>query len=441
MDQNKVVTRIKLKSCEKFPYAIGPSFLLIGVRFENFKEYKTRYTRDSVILSRAVLDEYTEDEIITMFIHTALAIILGHPRRFKQFTVDNERNRYLWGIASEIARSDFLLAHNFTLPQGVFLDSSMLAFPDGNPFPHKESVEVYYDLLCRLTNNLEHGGSEFASPEPTTEDHNNSSSISSSVSQDRENVEAVEAEESTRKTQASGINSDSSDIIKDDSNIEGEFIEDIGEASEIQQHLEAIKNMLKGAVSRGIAHTLGEFKHYRAIFYPEQNNIISRLRNLLVALADGGPSKQRVILRPRKKCVDPNVALLQFKRRGYNRIAAIVDVSGSLCDSRQEVFNAIALAVNATKNIDVFIGDTAILEIKKKVKNINQLIGLPEGGGTDMANIMMELDKKGYYHSLVVITDAMTPWPSEPTRARAFAFLVGEYYYAKKEVPAWITIV
>jgi len=122
------------------------------------------------------------------------------------------------------------------------------------------------------------------------------------------------------------------------------------------------------------------------------------------------------------------------------RIAVLVDVSGSTSFYRQEVFDTLAAVIRASRLVDIYIGDTEILEKHMRIKRPDQLKGLPDGGGTSMDVLIKSLDEKGY-KAVFVVTDGITPWPEE-TKARVYACLIGELREEMvKEVPKWIRIV
>lgn len=425
--------KLKMLACKIFPFEIVKSIFSCQIATEKIETgHKLRIGNDMVVFEECAFDEFSFEELSSMFLHSILYTILDHEKRFSKTEVEceNKLNRLLWSMASELARTEFLSTFNIPLPQ-IFLDPGMFQLP------HNKSVEEYYAALKENKVDPQNTGGAsiivFGIP-------GQGSGESGSSEGETEVTDAYELSDEDEDDDLEREIAESAGSRKFEENINIPKEELRKMEAELRKS-EAQMNILKGGLGRGLLSTNnGEFKYLTYSHFPGANDIVSKLRKLLINLAchiEIGKYYQSS--RPRKKAIDESFLLTQVKRKGISRVACIVDVSGSTSPYTEEVFNAVCLAVKAVPLLDIYIGDTNIIEIKKRVKRPEQLFGLPQGGGTDMAEIMEEIDSTGKYHSLVVVTDTITPWPSKPTKAKSYVFPVGDYYYSLESVPEWIT--
>ena len=61
------------------------------------------------------------------------------------------------------------------------------------------------------------------------------------------------------------------------------------------------------------------------------------------------------------------------------------------------------------------------------------------GGGTHMDKGLIEVDKKYRPDTIVIITDGITNWPSQPTRAKVVCALCSPRW--AERIPKWIKVV
>lgn len=381
----------------------------------------------SIVLDPEFLDDYTKEEIAASCLHVLLYRILRHEKRFKEKAIDNELNRYLWNCASEFARTSLLRLVNVPVPN-FFLS------PENYGFIENLSVEQYYDILCDLIGKMKKQimpGAATNSNESEKSEMNASFSGSEEFSeQESESDMGSDLESNLGPALESDLGSDlGSDLEYDE-----DFMQDLQDEIYSEKFLNHISSALRGCMSSS-----GELKSLRRLNNPEEYNIIRRLRSIIEAIAFGGIGQRKRIGRPRRRNPIPQVCLLDSLRAAYDRVAVLVDVSGSLEEYRNEVYTTLLIMVKAFRNIDVYIGDTVFLDKVKHVKTESRLMGLPSGGGTDMRHLMKELDKLGY-DSIIVITDAITPWPDAPLESKCYVFLAGEGAYYKDNIPEWIHV-
>lgn len=114
----------------------------------------------------------------------------------------------------------------------------------------------------------------------------------------------------------------------------------------------------------------------------------------------------------------------------------IVDTSGSMGDreTKERALQVIADGLKKLRSVKVVCADTHIRNSIKlqDVQNF-EWVG---GGGTDMARALTDVDKSDKPDSIVLITDAMTGWPSRQTRAKVIVALTCDSYY-RQQIPAW----
>lgn len=413
--------KLKMEACKLFPYDFSRLIISLPIdvqQIENELEdfiIKVVYPKNTIVFSSNTLQECSFEEILSIFMHSVLYVFFRHEKRGKRYHGNDKYKKLIWLIASEWARTTLL--HGWNLPYG-----NVFKLPPEEA-PAQGSVEIYYEWIEQFISkmqqegNLGIGGDGYGIP----------FNAPGLISED-ESEEEWKAEDST-ESYASSPNSEYKAI---DESWTEENLE-----TEAAIH-DAIKNIAKNFNHWGNMHIHGEMNYLRHFYNPEKSDLVKRLRNLLVSLCGAGPGKWGPSSRPRRKQLSGDLCINEDKRRGYKKVAAIVDVSGSLHEYRQEVFDALGLSLKATTRLDVFIGDTVVMDKYKNIKKLEgRILGLPEGGGTDMGRIMEDVDKEDRYYAMVVITDALTPWPREPTRAKAYVMLIGEH--AVQEIPEWIT--
>jgi len=398
--------KLKLAIIKRFPYNAAHIVFSVNFRVERLTVGQVRITGRNIIFNEELLDKYDFDSLVQIACSPVLYFQLMHAERGKKVINPNSaEDKFLWTIASEIARSDLLL----TL--GI---APIIYFTPGDfDLPKHLSAEAYYYKLHeRFINSQKYQSNCDISD--TLSDADTDADATSNISESCEIGEAQEAE----------LNDD----VKQDYAYRAQ-----AEAT----NRELIKYVEKAAhgIGRGLLSMHGEVEYFNEKFYPEKYRDIQRLQTLLISLCGQGPGKYDYTRRPRRRNADPKILLPNMERKGFGKTAVIVDVSGSTAEYRDEVFQSLANAIRATGTVDVYIGDTTILEEKYSIRDPER-VNLISGGGTDMAYIMEEVDKKGY-HNIVVVTDGLTPWPTSPLTARTIYFPIGAF---SSEVPEWMFV-
>ena len=377
-----------------------------------------------ILLSRSVLEEYELEDAAYCVLHAIFALVLQHDKRAKPF-VTNEGERVLWNCCSEMVRTE-LLMHC-----GITNSSIPVLTTRGTPYEGM-GVEQIFKKLFEDAKKQQQSASDFDYDNARSDDDASSASMAASFggrhSEDDEDGEA------------SGDAENNEDAAADDSSSE-----DVGDEADGESLLDSetlldkdlrdtLRNLMQ-TFGRGTLSNYGEFTHFTA---QKQLARIQRIRNLLRCVAGKGVGKFKRSSRPMRKHICPELIMFSYERQSFGKVAVLVDVSGSTFPYRQQVFDQLVATAIASDRIDVYLGDVDFLEIKKHQKALD-LKGLIDGGGTDMATLMERIDEDERYHSLVVITDGETPWPSKPTRANAYCILVGSQ--CREDVPDWIQMI
>ncbi len=228
---------------------------------------------------------------------------------------------------------------------------------------------------------------------------------------------------------------------EENTNEQEEHTDDIV-TEEMLQELEADRALrdFLNSIGRSLLSNHGEYKYFEL---PDQNlEKIKRIRNILRAIyGHDGYSKYTILPRPKRKQLDSNIKLLATSRKTFGKVAVLVDVSGSLESYREKVWDELIQVVYAARYVDVFFGDTDLLDVKKRIQNPKKLQGMISGWGTDMATLMEQIDNNDNYVSIIVITDTITPWPNSPLSKPTYCIPVGDYQQDIKNVPNWIKVI
>lgn len=132
----------------------------------------------------------------------------------------------------------------------------------------------------------------------------------------------------------------------------------------------------------------------------------------------------------------PDVCRLRGQLTTQASAVVIVDTSGSMGDreTKEKALQVVADGLKKLRSVKVVCADTHIRSSSKlqDVKNF-EWVG---GGGTDMARALRDVDKDDRPDSIVLITDAMTDWPSRQTRAKVIVALTCDSPW-RGQIPAW----
>lgn len=114
----------------------------------------------------------------------------------------------------------------------------------------------------------------------------------------------------------------------------------------------------------------------------------------------------------------------------------IVDTSGSMNDrdTKERALQVISDGLRKLQCVKVVCADTEIRS-SIRLRDVTNFVW-EGGGGTDMAAVLSEVDRRDRPDSIVLITDAATRWPSMQTRARVVIALTCDSSY-RQQIPSW----
>lgn len=134
--------------------------------------------------------------------------------------------------------------------------------------------------------------------------------------------------------------------------------------------------------------------------------------------------------------------VLPSLRRPVPTVAVVVDTSGSVSDhmlaqALAEIDGALTSSGTRRNNVTVLSCDAGVAAVNRirSARDV-QLVG---GGGTDM-RVGMEraLQLRPAPDVVIVLTDGLTPWPSEPPRAKVVVGLLDD---CRTSPPSWARVV
>lgn len=132
----------------------------------------------------------------------------------------------------------------------------------------------------------------------------------------------------------------------------------------------------------------------------------------------------------------PDLPRLKGRLPTYPTAVVILDTSASMCsgEDQSRALAVIRQGLSKLPSFRVFAGDTRICS-DKSVSNVSH-VEWCGGGGTDMAALIQEVDRKYRPDSIVLVTDGETPWPRRKPRARVIAALTRP---KQRDFPPWAT--
>lgn len=135
----------------------------------------------------------------------------------------------------------------------------------------------------------------------------------------------------------------------------------------------------------------------------------------------------------------PGAARLRGVQRLQPEATILLDTSGSMMtnDIMARALAVVAKGISRLQNPRVVCCDGAI-QSAKRIANMSNF-QWDGGGGTDMAAGLIHVDKTYKPDSIVIITDGITYWPKQPTRAKVICALCSPAW--AEQVPKWITTV
>lgn len=418
IDQKKI-SILRFKTCKILPFAAN-YVLCIPVQTGKLLT-KIRLRPNQIILNEDIFTDLEEKEIIRVFAQGLFYFILEHDKRSKNY-IFSPQTRMIWNLASEVAISELIKnIENLSVSNKLFLDAEIIGAP-----PNK-SVEYYFSFISdeiekykSFKNQMDVGdtlNSQGVSDTPDSEQED--------FQQENRSCDGAPLEENSETESFQERDSQDDDGYGDD--LDYESLEK-----------EALQNFITEMAGRSLYSTCDELRYFAKNLDPRLDRNSKKLINLLRSISGKGPGLITKGRRPRRRLPEGAPDLVEYTRKGFGRTAIIVDVSGSVHDFLDDVYTAVAKTIKLCSNVDVFIGDTAILETKYNVHSPNQLKSLPIGGGTAMDVIIEQVDMEGYYN-IVLISDGQTDWPDSPTKANLVYVPVGPFADIT-DVPSWIKI-
>ncbi|GIW59000.1 MAG: hypothetical protein KatS3mg087_0066 [Patescibacteria group bacterium] len=410
MINQKKIAILRFKTCKLLPFA--SNYILCVPVTTGKLLTKLRLRPNQIILSEEIFDELEEKEIIRVFVQGLFYFILDHDKRAKSF-VFSPKTRMIWNLASEIAISELLDdLSDLAVSKKLFLDATDIdALRD-------KSVEYYFSVISDTIDQLNLEGQMDA--------QESLSDFAGSSSQDSKDSEASEFSE-REQFDEDGFR----DAEENSEDYQSEF-----DYESLEK--EALRNFLKEMVGKSLYSMCDELRYFAKDLDPRLDRNAKKLINLLKSISRRGPGLITKGRKPRRRLPEGAPDLVKYVRKGFGRTAIIVDVSLSVHEFLDDIYTAVAKTIRICNNVDVFIGDTAILETQYNVHSPNQLKSLPIGGGTAMDVIIEQVDQEGY-HNIVLISDGQTDWPSSETKANLVYVPVGPYADIMN-VPSWVKV-
>lgn len=400
------ILKLRVDTLRTFKYNVERLALLLNITEVNYLgpspelDYYVKLSNTGVIFSKQFLTSVPYEAIVYAFAHSILYFQLQHRKRGRN-VIASKQDETIWMIASEITRTSFLKqvmdTHRIPPP-----DAKLFLSPEIFRFPPNRSVEEYYFALQKMQS------MKFASH-----------FIDDDLDEDSQQ----------------GKGRGATDILSDEA---GEKTDEEALQDEIHQSATTeslIDMVIKGAI-RGLFSGEGEVQYFYEKMSPDKFNKISRLRNLMKMKLGSGPHKIANGSRPNRRAIS-DISTLELRKQAVKKVAAIIDVSASTEQERDSLYQQLALIINASRQVDIYAGDTEVLKSYINVRHSKQVSALPCGCGTSMKNIMEELDAKGIYHTIFVITDGFTDWPEKRLKADSFVCLLGNPIN-EEGIPLWL---
>jgi len=416
----KVITKLRFKCAKQLP-GIARFALCMPIEVGEILT-KIRILDKLLILNEELFSECDEEQLVRAVLQGLFYYILEHKKRSKVYVTDPE-SRQLWNLASEIAISELL---NAMFPRGghFFFNAAAIGALE------KKCVEYYFCVLKdnieevkkKLNNKLESDGMEIEDGESA--DNKAAAPGASGEAADFEGSDTLDGRAGNRDGNQDGNAAEQPDS--------GDLV-DIDSLSK-----DALQNIIRDAVGRGLYSISEEIRYHAKNLDPRLDRDARKLLSLLRSMSGKGPGVICKGRKPRRKLPEGSPDLVEYSRKGFGKTAVIIDVSGSVHSFLDDIYEAAAKAIKLCANVDVYVGDTTILEKKTGVTSTRQLSSLPIGLGTSMDKIIKEVDSYGYTN-IILISDGETAWPENPTRAECVYVPVGPYANVTN-VPGWIKI-
>jgi len=183
-------------------------------------------------------------------------------------------------------------------------------------------------------------------------------------------------------------------------------------------------------------------RNARDLLHPRVNpveELQARVRFAVTAVPGFGDYSYRRL--PRRR--PPGAATMPGHICPLPQVTVIADTSGSMGEKDLALaLGTIAQVIKGLPNprgVRVIAGDTTVGAAKNVFRPDQvELVG---GGGTDMAALILAaMEERPRPTVVLVVTDAETPWPSQPVAARVIACLTRKPRYCAPP-PGWIETV
>ena len=357
------------------------------------------------ILIGKKMDESNED-LPTVIAHAILSFVLYHDKRHEGI-ITSEQDHDLWNLASEIVRTDCMRRLVPEYQSNIFMGPEVVGISGDL------SVEQVFDFLKKEEEKFR----ELLQKHPT---------LINFFGQGEE-IDGAEGAPS----QGEG------ETLAEQLGIEldGSEMQDVQMQAALE---EALKMAIEGAKRSMLGH-LTDFRKTLDRLEPRRNPFKDLIQ--FVGSKLGSSEYRRLTInRPNRRykgLSTKEVITPAYYPTAYDRIAVIVDVSGSVHSFINEIANALYSLASQFKNcLDVFFSDIDVIEEQENFDE-SAFKEIPMGGGTDLGPIVERLD--GKYQSIIMITDGETSWP-KPGLSKVYCWLIREKGYGSVQVPDHITV-
>ena len=385
----------------------GSKFLfLVPIEKRNIDLYALVSNR-KIILGPST-DELDEDDLAYIIAHCALSLILQHDKRHENVILPGEEP--IWNLASEICRTSVLYDLRVSVNKEIFLRPSDFDLEPGL------SIEEYF---LQLRNTWEKW---------------------------KDNVQAkidVTSKEGQGQGQGQGQRQGQSQPQSGEGDSEGEsdeIPEELKEALSENPLLKALQKRMEESDIDDIAREALLNEAMKDAMNVLGRSLLSRNKEIKKLLRDlrrvpnpfedliqfigsklGSTEFRRLnISRPNRRYQSlSNVIIPAYMRQGYDKIAVIVDISGSVHGIIKRIAEALySIGQTFRDSLDVYFSDITVVE-KQMGFTPESFQEIPLGGGTDLGPVADEILKKNEYQTLIMITDGLTSWPQK-RRGTAF---------------------
>ena len=458
-----LITKAKRKAAEWMPFLqsfFGPMRCKATTKVPraSVDQYGRMYYNPDFFNSLGV------DTVAYIILHETLHCVLSHCKRTQRMVPDPSKRKYFLANVAQ----DLCIQQALAKELGGFEPADIIRIDQfqGRPgFAPKRSSEQYYEAL--LADEKAQANQPQPQPQPG-EDEEDESEADDETTDDAEDGDSEGGDQDGEGEESDAGSGSGSGGAKGDSESS-----DGGDASDLPPYGDICSPEDAGSNSDGVPR---EWEDEPTL--ADVSGMEKKLRDVEQVLDDLDPSKGsgagdirqalKARLRPLPDPFDqlrhvvgqavsspvgiPDLTYRKWPRRtlpgsarlrGIQRLqptaTILLDTSGSMedCDVKSRALAIVAKGISRLQAPRIVCCDGAI-QSAKKVANMQHFVW-SGGGGTHMDKGLIEVDKKYRPDTIVIITDGITNWPSQPTRAKVVCALCSPRW--AERIPKWIKVV